>query len=90
MIKFTQYLRPNGIKQAVEIKRPKAVEEMADKIIEAGGEFEVEVLSTGTISLEVVREKDGDMETLSAEICDNGPAVLIAVDKLVKAAFDAC
>ena len=84
---FTQYLMPFGEARPQWIDRPADVEEKALAVIAAGGRFEAEMLRTGHISFEVVREKDGETESVAAELCTNGPEVLAAVDKLVVDAY---
>ena len=86
MIHFTQFVRPNGRQQITGIDRPPDVEAQAAKIIAAGGRFEIEVLTTGEISLEAVIDEDDDIRSLAIEICENGPEVPLAVDRLVAAA----
>jgi hypothetical protein len=79
---------PNGRKKAVEIVRPAEVEAKARKVIEAGGRFEIEVLLTGEINMEVLRVDDsGEDECLAIEICPNGPDVPVVVDRLIETAF---
>jgi hypothetical protein len=82
-IPFTLYLMPFGEKVPQWINRPADVEDKARAVIAAGGRFEVEMLQTGEASFEVVREKDGETESVAAEFCANGPDVPAAVDKLV-------
>ena len=83
-IPFTQYLLPNGRKRPITIERPAAIEAQAQALLGRGCVFEVEVLRTGEISLEALGpESDGDRETLSVEIVENGPEVPDAVDRLV-------
>lgn len=86
-IKFTQYLRPNGTPVAVEVSRQDAVEDMARQLAMAGVRFESEVLSTGEVSLTAEDDTVDESGPLAHEISPNGPAVLLAVDRLVLAAF---
>src|SRR5690349_2567514 len=86
-IPFTQYLMPFGEQRPQWIDRPAEIEEKARAVIAAGGRFEVEQLRTGEASFEVVREVDGETESVAAAICHNGPAVLATVDKLVADAY---
>lgn len=79
MISFTQFLRPNGEQRPVTIDRPAAIEAKAQQIVDAGYRFECEELSTGAVSLTI---SDGE-DDLAMELCANGPAVPVAVDKLV-------
>lgn len=86
-IPFTQYLRPDGRQRPCSIERPGVIEEMAKAVIAAGYAFTVEELSTGEVSLEACR--DSDESVLASEICDNGPPILAAVDKLMRDAYEA-
>jgi len=79
MIEFTQYLLPDGRKKDIFIERPPEIEVIAKKLIEAGCHFDAEILSTGVISFTCEKEDD----VLSIELCENGPAVLTAIDKLI-------
>jgi len=84
-ILFTQYLRPFGIPRPMKIDRPPDIEKMAQAIIAKGMVFEVEELTTGDVSLTIgdkVKEED-----IAIQLCENGPAVPEAVDKLVKEGF---
>ena len=78
-IPFTQYLRPNG--QAVDIyfQAPDHVFLKAEQLIADGFKFEVEVLTTGEISLTV---SDGE-EDIAIELCPNGPGIEKHVEALV-------
>lgn len=60
---------------------------MAHELITQGWKFEIEILRTGEVSMEVCREGEEDHETLAHELCDNGLDVTVAVDKLVKEAY---
>lgn len=84
-IPFTQFLMPDGRSRNVNIKRPAEIEAQAKKIIEAGHRFEIEVLGTGEISMEIVRDvPDPDIsDSIAMEICPNGPEVPTCVDKMI-------
>ncbi len=85
-IPFTEYMLPNGRTRQQIIDRPKEIEERAHRLIQAGVKFEIEVLTTGQISMETIYEpKD---EPIIGEICSNGPQVPICVDKLVNNTMD--
>lgn len=83
MIPFTQFLMPDGRKRDEAISRPAHIEAMAKELLNRGCNFEIEMLSTGEISLEVMRGE----ESLAHELCSNGPAVPIAADSIVTQAF---
>ena len=78
-IPFTQYLMPNGRKVAVTIARPKEIYDKAMDIIKAGYCFEVELLTTGHVSM-TITDNDDDHDI---EVVDNGPEVPMAVDRMI-------
>lgn len=84
-IVFTQYLMPRGRKQCTEIDMPKEIEALAQRFISAGGFYESEMLSDyRTVSLTACFEQpDGDND-IAIEIAQNGPAILGAVERLVR------
>lgn len=84
MIRFTQFLRPDGRQVETTIDRPPEIEAMASAVVAQGVRLEIEVLRTGEVSLEAV---DLELEdSLACELCDNGPEVPEAVDRLVREA----
>lgn len=87
-IPFTQFLLPDGRQQHIHIACEPDLEAMAVEILKAGYVFEIEMLQTGQISMEVIKRKpDDDAEVIAGEICENGPPVIEAVAKMVKEAF---
>ena len=88
MIPFIQYKMPHGHKVLVDITRPELIETMAKRLLDFGARFEIEMLSTGEVSMECVMGAEDS--TLAIELCPNGPEVPKAVDRLVDAAFQAC
>jgi hypothetical protein len=90
MIMFTRYLRPDGRKRDAGIERPAEIEALAATVVQLGGRFEIETLRTGVVSLEVlVPDPEEDLRSVAHELCDNGPEVPAAVDKLVRTAYRA-
>jgi hypothetical protein len=87
MIPFTQYLRPDGRQQKIEVEMPAPIEHLAFTFIKAGGRYEAEVLRTGEASLTAVYKVDGEDQDIAIEICDNGPGVPDAVEKLVRSSI---
>lgn len=81
-IPFTQYLMPDGRQRETSIVRSMAVCEKATDIIGAGYSFEVEMLSTGDVSL-TITDDDGDADI---EVVKNAPGGVVgeAVDRLVR------
>lgn len=86
-IPFTQFLMPDGRQQPVTIDRPEEIEAKARELIKLGYRFEIEMLTTGEISIECCTP-DGE-ESLAQEICPNGPPVCDAVDNVVNDAHNA-
>jgi hypothetical protein len=88
MIRFTQYLRPDGRPVPVDVDRSAEVERRAEALSAADVRLEAEVLPTGEVSFTAEREdEDGEVESLASEIVQNGPAVLDAVDRLITTAY---
>lgn len=89
-IPFTQYLMPFGDFVGTTIDRPADVEADARAVIAAGFRFESEMLRTGEVSMEVLKDggidDGGDPVVIAHEVCANGPVVLEAVDRLVRTA----
>lgn len=79
MLRFTQYLRPNGRRVPVEIDVPNELYEVAQRFILLGGVFECEQLRTGHVSLTAVM--DGDDRAI--EVVNNNAEVPPAVHRLV-------
>jgi len=83
-IPFTQFLMPHGRESAVTITRPEPVESKARELLKEGCLFEIEMLQTGEISMEIVRGE----KIICGEICANGPPVPLAVDKMITEAHE--
>jgi hypothetical protein len=84
MIPFTQYLRPNGTKRATGIEASPELSAKAQAIIDAGFRFECEVLSNGYVHLTISNDQDDHARI----ICQNGPQVPQAVNRLVTNFFN--
>jgi len=85
-IPFTQFLRPNGRRKQVTTEADEETERLAHEVIEAGGVFEVEELTTGDVSMECINPAIEEGEPgfiLSCRLCSNGPAVTTALQELV-------
>jgi len=86
-IPFTQFLMPDGRQRPMIIDRPDDIGEKAKQLLESGCRLEIEMLQTGEISMTVERDRsDGEIDLLAQEICSNGPALPIAIDKLISEA----
>jgi hypothetical protein len=83
MIPFTQFLRPDGEQKTIQIQRSPEIEAVAAQLIAAGCRLEAEVLRTGECSFTCERGE----QVLAIEVCQNGPPVLAAVDKLIAEAI---
>lgn len=84
-IPFTRYHLPNGRRSRTSIDRPHTVERWAEAVTDAGWRFEVEVLTTGEVSL-TVHDPDTE-EDVAIEVVPNGEGVGAAVDRLVSSAY---
>lgn len=81
-IHFTQYKLPFGRQEEITIDRPEEIETMARDITMRGYKFEIEVLTTGIVSM-TVTDPDDDGGDVAMELCQNNEQVLVKVDKLV-------
>lgn len=92
MIHFTQYLRPNGVTLHRTFEASREVEALADELVAAGYRFEVELLSSGHVHMDccgpVLHDRSDD-GAIALELCDNGPPVEAAVERLVRGAHAA-
>lgn len=90
-VEFMQFLRPDGRRKQVYIEVGAEVKAMADKLLAAGCRFEIEVLSTGHVSMEVVRPEacdEDDYAPLASELVSNGPGVVGAVCRMIRRAAE--
>jgi hypothetical protein len=68
----------------MDIERPVEIETKATELVKLGCSFDVEILRTGLVNMEVMRNGD----CVCGELCSNGPAVPEHVDKLINRAYD--
>ena len=88
MIEFTQFLMPDGRQRKVKIDRPEETERLATELHDAGHRFEIEMLTTGAISMTVeIDGENGEEIVRSHQICDNGPAVPASIDTMMREAY---
>jgi hypothetical protein len=83
-IKFTQFLSPNARKIPISIAHTPEVEMLAEEMYKNGCRFEIEVLPAGMINMDI-QPPDGS-GVFAIEVVPNGPAVVEAVERLVKRA----
>jgi hypothetical protein len=91
-VPFTQYLRPDGRTRATCVERAPAIAALARQVIAAGYHFDIEELSDGTVSMTCEPNRpgpDGEDAPIAHGLCQNGPAVPMAVDRLIERAADA-
>lgn len=86
-IPFTQYLLPHGRRRAERIARPVEIADLAQQFIAAGGRYECEILTTGHVSLTAVMDVDDEPQDVEIVLCQNGPGIPDAVDRLVRASI---
>ena len=83
-IPFTQYLQPNGAKRAVVVDADADTEAKAKILLDRGYHFDIEILTTGIVSLTC----EDDDDVISIELCENGPGITEAIQKLVQGAYE--
>ena len=86
---FTQYLRPDGRQKKVWITRSAEIVALANRLIGAGYHFDIEELRDHTVSMTCepnTTTDDEDDAPIAIELVPNGPDVLEAVDRLIRAA----
>ena len=88
-IPFTQYLLPDGRRKTIHFEATSEYEKKANDLIAAGYVFEVEVLTNGIVSLEVVDGSDEDREAVAAQLSVNGPPIVAKVRKMIDEAHNA-
>ena len=86
MIPFTQFIAPNGRKRKGSFERPEDIEAKAVEIIKEGFVFESEITGGGMVSLTISDPKKG--EDVAIELCDNGPDVPKALDKMINKFYE--
>lgn len=81
-IPFTQYLRPNGHTRSISILMNEDVETKAKVLLSKGYHFDIEVLSTGMVSISC----ENNDEVIAIVVCSNDPATVDSVRDVVDSA----
>lgn len=81
-IEFIQYLRPDGRPRSVTIDRPVPVERKAREIQGRGCRFEIEVLTTGEVSMSIFDIEEE--EDVAGKIVSNDEKIKGAVDRMIE------
>lgn len=85
-IPFTQFLLPDGRERRIEIDMPAKIEALAQRFIRAGGWYESEMLpDLETVSLTACWDRPNGDNDIAIQIVKNGPAVIQAVEDIVRA-----
>lgn len=82
-------MRPDGRRASVTIDRPAEIEAEVERLRAVGAKFEIEVLRTGHVSLEILADNPSEPDEphcLVHTLVPNGPEVPIAVDASVECA----
>ena len=82
-IEFTQFLMPDGRQVPAIIERPDPIADKASELVANGCRLEIEMLTTGQISMAVEHDDD----TWAIEITPNDPEVLSGIDKIICDAY---
>jgi O-succinylbenzoate synthase len=83
-VMFIQYIRPSGEKRITFIERPDEIADKGFEIVRLGYALTAEVLSTGEASFAI---EDGEKD-VAVEVCENGPGVPGAVDRLITGFYE--
>lgn len=76
---------PDGHQVLSEIERPSDIQALANRFIAHGGRYLVAVLSDEEVRLvAATMGRDGETVEMASEVTANGPAILDAVDRLVR------
>lgn len=75
---------PNGRRTLSEFSCLPEVERLASQFIAAGGCYVCEIMQDGTVRLAAAVQIDGSQEDVETEISENGPALNVAVVRLVQ------
>lgn len=78
---FTQFMFPNGRRQEISRPMPADIESMADELVAAGWQFEIEC---NPETQKVHMDCSDDESPLESRIVDNGPTVPDTVADLVR------
>lgn len=85
VIKFTQFLLPHGKRTDFFIDRSPEIENKAKCLLDRGVRFEIEMLSTGEILMELLNLNEGN--SISSRICINESDILDNVDSMINEAY---
>lgn len=80
-IPFTQYMRPDGHRVPQFIDLDATTEEKSANLIAQGFRFEIEVLTTGEVSMTIVHDDYGC--DVAIRVCPNGPQVPAKVAEMI-------
>ena len=78
-IPFTQYLMPYGERRPAFYDCAPELAQQAAALLNAGCTFEIELLTTGLVSMSVTQ---GEIQ-VAHKLCDNGPGIEKHVEKMV-------
>lgn len=83
MIPFIR-LFPDGHRAVQEVIRPFDIQSIAERFILVGGRYCCGVMDDGQAKLTAVLGIDDKTHEIAVELCDNGPAILDATDRLIR------
>lgn len=84
MITFIQFLIPNGRQKPIQMHASEEIEKLAEECVQKGALFTAEVLTTEKVSFACEYKVDDEKQDICIEICENGPDVVGAVEKLIR------
>ena len=78
---------PDGKRVLSDVTCLPQVEMLGREFIAAGGRYVCEILLNGQARIAACVQIDGDQEDVEVEVCENGPPLAAAVDRLVRASW---
>src|SRR5512139_3356597 len=79
---------PNGRQQVQTIRRPIGIHLLACQFLTRGGRYLIAAHGDGTVELVAATAGQGELCKLAEERVENGPALIDAVDRLVRASVE--
>lgn len=87
IVEFTQFLRPDGRKRTIHFElADKSLDESVNRLLKEGFRFEIEVLQTGEVSMEILREdEDDEVDSIAMEVIKNKPGGIVPfIEKMIR------
>ena len=87
-VEFVQFMLPCGNIRITKISVSPKIYEKALFLKEKKCRFEIEILTSGDVSAEIVGTNiHGEYESIAIVLCNNGPQIPSAINKLINEAY---